>query len=103
MNDFKTEIDELNKSVGFILDLKDGPALHISNIALMAGGARILDTVNENGTPKLRLALSNFAENGGGADIIAEAIRTLFPGGGENLTDSEIGILADWIVEHYTP
>lgn len=103
MNELKTEIAALDKSVGFILDLKDGPLLHISNIALMAGGARILEAVNENGSPKLRLAIQNFAANGGGLDIIAAAIKTLFPGGGENLTDSEILELANYLVENFKP
>ena len=104
MNDLKTEIAALDKSVGFILDLKDNsPELHISHIALMRGGQLILEAIQENGTPRLRNAISTYAQNGG-AGVVEEAIRNLFPDGGGNLlTDEQIGELADFVVENYKP
>jgi hypothetical protein len=101
MNDFTN----LEHSMEHMLAYKDGSAeLHLSNIALMRGGQLILEALQENGSPKLRLALQNFAQNGGGLDVIAQAIRSLFPdGGGDALTDAQIGELADYLVANYKP
>jgi hypothetical protein len=67
----------------------------------MRGGQQILQTVNENGTPKLRNAISTYAANGG-AGIVEEAIRNLFPDS-EDLTDEQIGELADFLVANFKP
>jgi hypothetical protein len=97
-------VDSLRQNMENMLSYKDGSAaLHVSHIALMRGGQLILDSVNENGSPKLRLAISTYAQ-GGGVDIVHEAIRALFPdGGGEALTDEEVGELADYLVNNFQP
>jgi ketol-acid reductoisomerase len=96
--------DSLRNNIETMLTYKDGsPELHISHIALMRGGQLILEAINENGTPKLRNAISTYAQNGG-SDIVHEAIRALWPdGGGDALTDEQVGELADYIVANFKP
>jgi hypothetical protein len=91
MTDFLKELDD---STAFILDVKDGPSLHISNIAMKTGGSKFLAAMGENpSVDMVRTAIRNFA-NDGGIDYINHTIRYLgFNVDDAALTDDKIILL----------
>jgi hypothetical protein len=76
----------------------------IVNVAFRRGGQRIVATMGDNATPQLRGSILGLAgASAGGAVLVADAIVSLFPNSEGVLSDNQIGVLADHLVENFKP
>ena len=75
-------------------------AAHITNIAWRRGGQAILATMDEDGSDKLRGAISAYARDGG-AGYVASTMESLFGDSDKPLSDSQVSQLGAALVDRW--
>jgi hypothetical protein len=73
---------------------------HITNIAWRRGGQAILATMDEDGSDKLRGAISAYAQDGG-AGYVASTMESLFGQSHTPLSDSQVSQLGAALVDRW--